>query len=198
MSVQAALDDAQNAAEDTKRALSGIRTAAEEATRQELIIREASAVISKVDVALPLATARLDEARRGLDLSEAAGSEHAEYLRLKLIDGQPCPVCGAMEHPVTGVALLLKNRVSRRPKACGRVGGGGVRGSGRPRPCGDPNRLVQRCARGDRQASGWSRGRVADSAGNVAELHCYSAAYLWHYWHGRSRVRRGCCRKRSH
>ena len=112
IAVQGALDDAQNAAEGTKRALSGIRTAAEEATRQELIIREASAVISKVDVALPLATARLDEARRGLDLSEAAGSEHAEYLRVKLIDGQPCPVCGAMEHPVTGVALLLKNRVT--------------------------------------------------------------------------------------
>ena len=77
-----------------------------------MIIREASAVISNVDVALPLATARLDEARRGLDLSQAAGSEHAEYLRVRLIDGQPCPVCGAMEHPVTGVALLLKNRVT--------------------------------------------------------------------------------------
>jgi exonuclease SbcC len=69
-------------------------------------------VINEVDVALPLATARLEEARRGLDLSEAAGSEHAEYLRLKLLDGQPCPVCGATEHPVTDVALLLRNRVA--------------------------------------------------------------------------------------
>ena len=112
MRVQAALDDAQNAAEDTKRALTGIRTAAEEATRQEFIIRQASAMINAVDVTLPLATTRLEEARRGLDLSEAAGSEHAEYLRLKLIDGQPCPVCGATEHPVTDVALLLRNRIA--------------------------------------------------------------------------------------
>jgi exonuclease SbcC len=112
MTIQVALDDAQNAAEDTGRAHSAIRTAAEEATRQELIIRQASAVINEVDVALPLATARLEEARRGLDLSEAAGSEHAEYLRLKLLDGQPCPVCGATEHPVTDVALLLRSRVA--------------------------------------------------------------------------------------
>ncbi len=112
MTVQAALDDVRNAAEDTGRAHSDLRTAVEEATRQELIIRQASAVISEVDVALPLAMAHLEEARRGLELSEAAGSEHAEYLRLKLIDGQPCPVCGAAEHPVTEVTLLLRNRVA--------------------------------------------------------------------------------------
>ena len=176
MTVQAALDDAQNAAEDTGRAHSGIRTAAEEATRQELIIRQASAVINEVDVALPLATARLEEARRGLDLSEAAGSEHAEYLRLKLLDGQPCPVCGATEHPVTAVALLLKESRSRRPKARGRVGGGGVGFAGRPHPCGHPDRRGQRCARGDHQASVGSRAGVADGAGYVARLHCYSAA----------------------
>jgi DNA repair protein SbcC/Rad50 len=112
MTIHAALDDAQNAAEDAARAQSAVRTAAEEKARQELIIRQASAVIDAVDAALPLATARLEEARRGLDLSEAAGSEHAEYLRLKLVDGQPCPVCGATEHPVTGATLTLRNRLT--------------------------------------------------------------------------------------
>jgi exonuclease SbcC len=112
MTIHAALDDAQNAAEDAGRAQSAIRTAAEETARQELIIRQANAVIDAVDAALPLATARLEEARRGLELSEAAGSEHAEYLRLKLVDGQPCPVCGATDHPVTGAALMLRNRLT--------------------------------------------------------------------------------------
>jgi DNA repair protein SbcC/Rad50 len=112
MAVQAALDDAQNAAEDAGKAHSGIRTASEEATRQAMIIRQASDVIGEVDAALPIDTARLEEAKRGLDLSEAAGSESAEYLRLKLADGQPCPVCGATEHPIVDVALLLRNRVA--------------------------------------------------------------------------------------
>ncbi len=110
--IQVALEDAQDTAEDAAKAHAGIATADEEAARQDILIRQACDVMAQVDAELPTDTARLDEARRSLDLSEAAGSKAAEQLRLKLEDGQPCPVCGATEHPVTDVDRLLKDRLS--------------------------------------------------------------------------------------
>lgn len=109
--IQAALDDARDAANGTAKAQRGITSADAEKARQDTVIGESKESISKSDVNLPAEAARLDEARRSLDLSEAAGSEPAEHLRLKLKDGQPCPVCGAMEHPVTEVDRRLKARV---------------------------------------------------------------------------------------
>ena len=43
---------------------------------------------------LPPASARLAEARRGAELSDAAASDYAEHLRGLLVEGEPCPVCG--------------------------------------------------------------------------------------------------------
>jgi exonuclease SbcC len=109
---QAALDDARDAAEDATKAHVGIVTADQEAASQNSLVRQATDMIVQVDAELPTDTARLEEAKRSLDLSEAAGSQAAERLRLKLAAGQPCPVCGATEHPVTDVDRLLKDRVS--------------------------------------------------------------------------------------
>ncbi|HBA41134.1 MAG TPA: hypothetical protein DCZ05_15850 [Deltaproteobacteria bacterium] len=108
---QAVLNDFRDAAEDAAKAQARIVTADEEATSQNSLVRQATDMIVHVDAELPIDIARLEEARRGLDLCEAAGSEAAEHLRLKLEDGQPCPVCGATEHPVTDVGRLLKDRV---------------------------------------------------------------------------------------
>ncbi len=110
--IQAELDNAQDAAKDAKKAYGGIVAAEDEAARQDILIGHASDVIAQVDAELPTDKARLDEAKRSFDLSEAAGSKAAEHLRLKLEDGKPCPVCGAREHPVTDVDQLLKDRVS--------------------------------------------------------------------------------------
>jgi exonuclease SbcC len=43
--------------------------------------------------------ATLDQAERSLKLAEAACGEHVETLRATLTDEEPCPVCGALEHP---------------------------------------------------------------------------------------------------
>ena len=107
-----ALDCAQGAAEDVGKALAGIVTVDEEGAQQHSLIDQACRVIAQVDAELPADLTRLEEARRSLDLSEAAGSEAAEHLRLSLRDGQPCPVCGATEHPITAVDRLLKARVA--------------------------------------------------------------------------------------
>lgn len=112
MRIQAALDDALDAADDARTASAEIVSADVERAKQDTLIREARDAIARIDVELPADTARLEEARRSLELSEAAGSEAAEHLRLKLEDGQPCPVCGATEHPVTEVDRLLKERAA--------------------------------------------------------------------------------------
>lgn len=109
--IQSALDDARDAANGAAKAQRGIASADVEKARQDAVIGEAKGSISRIDVNLPAEAARLDEARRSRDLSEAAGSEAAEHLRLKLKGGQPCPVCGAIEHPVTEVDRRLKARV---------------------------------------------------------------------------------------
>lgn len=109
--IQTTLDGARDAANSAAKAQRGSASADAEKARQDAVIGEAKGSISIIDVNLPAEAARLDEARRSRDLSEAARSEAAEHLRLKLKAGQPCPVCGAIEHPVTEVDRRLKARV---------------------------------------------------------------------------------------
>ncbi|MBE3028024.1 AAA family ATPase [Janthinobacterium sp. GW458P] len=47
----------------------------------------------------PLLEARLAQAEKSLKGAEAACAASVEQLRANLQDGQPCPVCGALEHP---------------------------------------------------------------------------------------------------
>ncbi|MFY9268405.1 MAG: AAA family ATPase [Candidatus Manganitrophaceae bacterium] len=105
------LDQGIRAAEDALKARDRLLAAEEEKRAQELILHEANNLIVKIDGVLPAEIARLEEARRSLLLSEAAGSEAAEHLRLKLQEGEPCPVCGSAEHPMTEVDRVLKERV---------------------------------------------------------------------------------------
>lgn len=56
---------------------------------------------------LLLQQAQTAEARRALALSEAAADQATHVLRDKLQDGQPCPVCGAIEHKLTALDALV-------------------------------------------------------------------------------------------
>ena len=114
--IQRALENAQRAAGDAGKSDSQIVTADQEAAAQEVLVRTAGAAIANADAEIPTDLARFEEARHSLDLSEAAGSEAAEHLRLKLQEGQPCPVCGATEHPVTDVDRLLRDRATTDQK----------------------------------------------------------------------------------
>jgi DNA repair protein SbcC/Rad50 len=111
--ILAAIENAKNAVGSATKARAGINTAKEENDRQEILIKESRDLISLADAALPTESARLQEARCSLGLSEGAGSEPAEHLRLMLQEHQPCPVCGATEHPITKVNLVLKARVEK-------------------------------------------------------------------------------------
>ncbi|MDP3839969.1 MAG: SbcC/MukB-like Walker B domain-containing protein, partial [Methylococcales bacterium] len=56
-----------------------------------------------------LNTNSLDEAKKALALIEATSHKDAEQLRRLLISDQPCPVCGALEHPWQTHAVQLGN-----------------------------------------------------------------------------------------
>lgn len=60
--------------------------------------REAGATAQALLAALD---ARADEIARLADLAEATASEQAARLRAALVAGEPCPVCGATDHPHT-------------------------------------------------------------------------------------------------
>jgi DNA repair protein SbcC/Rad50 len=70
-------------------------------------LASATSTLAGIDTDRAREQAALDEARRALALAEAANGEHAAALRARLLDGQPCPVCGSSEHPVaTSVTAL--------------------------------------------------------------------------------------------
>lgn len=59
---------------------------------------------------LPALQARHEEAVQAAALSAAAAGEAAERLRSTLVDGEPCPVCGASDHVVSALSGLIDGR----------------------------------------------------------------------------------------
>lgn len=78
------------------------------------------AALEQTLAAAPAAVAALEaglnEARRTLAQSEAASGEAALLLRAGLVDGEPCPVCGAAEHPLLGLEILLGGHLADNRK----------------------------------------------------------------------------------
>ncbi|HWL67687.1 MAG TPA: AAA family ATPase, partial [Geminicoccus sp.] len=107
-SAMEALDQADG---EAKRIAATLAELADELARLEASATHAAGEQSLAEAALPAARARLDEARRGLDLSEAAAGDAARHLRLQLQPGQPCPVCGAIEHAAAPADQVLATRV---------------------------------------------------------------------------------------
>ncbi len=70
---------------------------------------------------LPVHEASLREAQRALNLSAASAEETTEWLRLQLVEGEPCPVCGATSHHTEFVDDVLRTRVASDQARVGEI-----------------------------------------------------------------------------
>ena len=111
--VRTALVEAVAAASSAATAQASLIDADREHGQQVGIIDTATSCVTDVDANLPIAEARVSEARKSFALSESASSEVAGKLRMQLIDGQPCPVCGSTEHFLREVDEHLKARAEQ-------------------------------------------------------------------------------------
>jgi exonuclease SbcC len=96
LALQGLLDLTEAASALTRRAAS--LTEREDAARAQQAA--ATALLTACEQQAPHLSGSLSEARAALALAEAAESGQADLLRQKLIDGEPCPVCGSRDHPL--------------------------------------------------------------------------------------------------
>ncbi len=101
---QALAREGATAARDAAEAL----TAREAAQAKEAA---ASQALAAAEEALPRLDGALQEANHAHRLAIASASEGAERLRASLRSGEPCPVCGATEHPYAGLTAVLDAQV---------------------------------------------------------------------------------------
>lgn len=94
-----ALQRALDLVQDSGRTRNRLQQHADELTATEQGIVAEQAAIGRLDQARQNHQAVLAEAKRALQLAQATGQRTAEQLRELLLAGQPCPVCGATEHP---------------------------------------------------------------------------------------------------
>ena len=95
----------------------GRESAALAANRAELARLERAILTSGdrldvIEAELPALRERHEEAARAGALSAAASDDAAARLRETLVDGEPCPVCGAMDHAVAALAGLIDGRAA--------------------------------------------------------------------------------------
>jgi exonuclease SbcC len=88
---------AQAALEETRAAQ------ADAASRRTTIVQR----LAEYEASLPDLETQVRQARHVLAQSVAASGKAAEFMRAELVDGEPCPVCGAQEHPLSALETLL-------------------------------------------------------------------------------------------
>ncbi|WP_198942508.1 SbcC/MukB-like Walker B domain-containing protein [Methyloprofundus sedimenti] len=72
----------------------------------------ANATKAQIQLAQVNKQSQLQEAQQAFDLMQAASQKSAEDLRALLKDQQPCPVCGAAEHPWADLLQPIKQPLS--------------------------------------------------------------------------------------
>lgn len=73
--------------------------------KEDVLLKDAILQLNKMQV-------QLDTSLRILDKAKLAAAENVESLRLQLVAGDPCPVCGSEEHPYTDHNLQLNHVLS--------------------------------------------------------------------------------------
>ncbi|RNF28235.1 exonuclease SbcC, partial [Massilia aurea] len=81
---------------------------ARESERAATAAAAAERALQEARAAAPALEAAMAQAERSLSTAELACAANVEQLRANLIDDDPCPVCGALEHPYAHQDATLK------------------------------------------------------------------------------------------
>lgn len=92
---------------DCQRGEGAIETARQRHTALSAEMAELDHSIREDEAGLPGLTARLASARDVYARATAASEQAAKVMRAALVDGEPCPVCGATQHAVSALDALL-------------------------------------------------------------------------------------------
>lgn len=118
------LRDARNIAQSHAGAAAARTRAEEDIRAQEQVFVAAAKALGDAQSEHTELLARRGEILTLSDLADALQSQHATALRSALIAGEPCPVCGAKEHPYVhgdaGAAMVAEIK-SRRAELDGRL-----------------------------------------------------------------------------
>ncbi|MFI3219219.1 MAG: SbcC/MukB-like Walker B domain-containing protein, partial [Methylococcales bacterium] len=78
-------------------------------TNTEKSLKNANLQLNTLNQQQAINNISLDEAKKSLALAEATSHKNAQQLRTLLMQDQPCPVCGALEHPWQNHVAQLGN-----------------------------------------------------------------------------------------
>lgn len=92
-------DRACEAARERDRALAEAVSAQRRADDAAALQNEFAEKVAEAERAQGETERSRSDAARLAELAEATASAHAAHLRAALVDGEPCPVCGAIDHP---------------------------------------------------------------------------------------------------
>jgi exonuclease SbcC len=97
----------ERAIQDHGAAVTAMATATANRINAEADGQQAAAEIAAQNTAFVRAEAAVLSLSAPLERASAAASENAQALRLRLVEGEPCPVCGATDHPTLADAALV-------------------------------------------------------------------------------------------
>ncbi len=118
---QAVATEERHWSEELEKAAADVRRLDGEEMEQACARDAACEAAANATRELPVHEASLCEAQRALKLSAASAEETTEWLRLQLVEGEPCPVCGATSHHIEFVNDVLRTRVASDQARVGEI-----------------------------------------------------------------------------
>ncbi|MGO1118342.1 AAA family ATPase [Rhodovibrionaceae bacterium A322] len=106
------LERLQDAARGYRKSLDDQARAEAEQERLGQQLASHSKILTELAREIPLALSRREDAQAFLKRCQDSQSEQAEFLRMNLAAGEPCPVCGSKDHPLEQLGELQQSQLA--------------------------------------------------------------------------------------